>query len=173
METQLLPVLNLCLRSIVNDEVWLLIELSLVLRTDEHICYEVCLPCYLNDETYLHTCILVCTAETIYYEQLLIRKLLLSDLLNGVPCLWSCLVVIVVILLRIPPYSVVRCSIVNDELVFRRTTSVNTSHYVNCTELSLLTNLKTLETFLSLLIEQYLIRRIVENLSCTCDSVLC
>ena len=43
------------------------------------------------------------------------------------------------IFFRIPPYGVVRISIVNDELVLRRTTGIYTCHYVHCAEFGFLT----------------------------------
>ena len=72
MQTEFFPVLNLSLRSVVNNEVRLLVEVSLALRTDEHICNKVSLPCNLHDETDLHTCILVCSAETVNNEKTLV-----------------------------------------------------------------------------------------------------
>ena len=174
MKTKLLPVLYLCLRSIVDDEVRLLLEVSLCLWTDEHICNEVSLPCHLHDEANLHACVAVCATEAINNIELLVAELFLGNLLDSFPSLKACAVVIVVILLRIPPYGVVRSGIVNDELVLRRTASVDTCHAVHSAELCLNTLVETLETCLCLLIEQNLVRRIVQNLSSTClDSVAC
>ena len=174
MKSQFLPVLYLCLRSIVDNEVRLLLEVSSCLRTDEHICHEVSLPCNLHDEANLHTCVAVCAAETINDIQLLVRELFLGNLLHSVPSLLGSTVVVVVILLRVPPYGVVRSLIVNDELVLRRTTGVDTGEHVDSTQLCLVAYLVALETFLGLLVEQHLIRRIVQNLSSTClDSVAC
>ena len=68
MQAKFFPVLNFCLGSVVNNEVWFLIEVSLVLWTNEHICYEMSLPGNLHDEANLHACILVSTAEAIDYK---------------------------------------------------------------------------------------------------------
>ena len=130
------------------------------------------LPSNLNDETNLHTCVLVSTAETINYEKTLVRKLLLSDVLNSCPSFLRSTVVIVMVFLRIPPYCIVRVLIINDELILRRTTSVDTSHYVYCTKLSLLTSFIALKTLFCFLIEQYFVRRIVQYFCCTCNTVL-
>ena len=62
-------ILNFSFCCAVYYEIRLLIELFLVLRTDEHIGNEVCLPCNLHDETYFHSGVLVCTAETVNYEK--------------------------------------------------------------------------------------------------------
>ena len=72
MQAKLLPVLHLCLRGIVNDEVRLLLEVSLALRADEHVGHEVSLPCHLYDEANLHACVLVGAAETVYNVQFLV-----------------------------------------------------------------------------------------------------
>ena len=133
VQAELFPVLHLSLRCVVNDEVRLLLEVSLSLRTDEHVGHEVSLPSNLDDEADLHTSVAVCAAVTINNIQLLVRQLFLSNLLHCVPSLLRSTVVIVVILLRIPPYGVVRSSIVNDELILRRTTCVDTGHAVHCT----------------------------------------
>ncbi len=107
MEAKFLPVLNLSLRCVVDNEVWLLFEVGLCLWTDEHICHEVSLPCYLNDEANLHASVAVCAAITINDIQLLVAQLFLCNLLDSFPSLKARAVVIVVILLRVPPYGVV------------------------------------------------------------------
>ena len=130
------------------------------------------LPSHLNDEANLHAGVLVSSAETVNNEQLLVAQLLLCNFLYCSPSLLGSTVVVVLVFLRSPPYCVVRILVVNDELVLRRTAGVDTSHHVYGAELSLLTYLEPLETFLGLLVEQHLIRRIVQNLSSTCDSIL-
>ena len=67
--------------------------------------------------------------------------------------------VIVLVLLCCPPYSVLRVLVHHDVLVLRRTTGVDTCHNVNCTKLCLLTYFEALETCLCLLFEQLLVRR--------------
>src|SRR3712207_5653458 len=131
VQTEFLVVFNLCLRGVVNDEVGLLIEFFLIYGADEHVSYEVSLPCYLHDEANLHAGILVGAAETVNYEEALVRKLFLSQCVNNVPSFLAGLLVVVLIFVRSPPYCVVRVLVVNDELVLRRTTGVHTSHHVN------------------------------------------
>ena len=80
--------------------------------------------------------------------------------------------VVVVVFFGIPPYCVVRSLVINDELILRRTASVDTGLYVDCTEFCFLTYLEALKALFCLLVEQYLVRRIVEYFCCTCNSVL-
>ena len=157
MQTQLLPVGHLSLRGVVNDEVGLLLEVSLSLRTDEHVGHEVSLPCHLHDEANLHAGVVVCAAETVDHIELLVAQLILSELLAGLPCLLRGAVVVVMIFLRVPPYGVVRSSVINDELVLRRTACVNTGHHVHCAKLCLLSLVEAFQTRLSLLIEEHLV----------------
>ena len=173
VETELLVVSNLCLRSVVYNKVRLELLELLCCRTDEHVCYEVSLPSNLNDETNSHTCILVSTAETVYYIEVLVAELFLSDSLNLVPNFLRHRVVIVLVLLCCPPYSVLRVLVHHDVLVLRRTTGVDTCLNVNCTKLCLLTYFEALETCLCLLFEQLLVRRIVSDYCRTSNAVLC
>ena len=62
--------------------------------------------------------------------------------------------------------------IIYNELVFRRTSSVNTSLYVDSAKFCFLTYFITLETFFCLFVEQYFIRRIVKYFCCTSNTVL-
>ncbi len=68
-QAELLIVLDLCLGGAVYQEVRLLVEFGLVLRTDEHIGDEVRLPCDFHHEADLHPGILVGTAETVHYKE--------------------------------------------------------------------------------------------------------
>ena len=173
VKTQLLVVSNNSLWSVVNNEVWLEGLKLLSSRTDEHVCYKVSLPSYLNDEAYSHTGVLVGTAETIYYIEVLVWKLVLCNLLNLCPNLLRHWVVVVLIFIRCPPYSVLWVLVHYDVLVLRRTSGVDTSHYVDCAKLGLLTNLETFKSCLCLLLEQLLVRRIVSDYRCTGNAILC
>ena len=97
------------------------------------------------------------TAEAIYNIQLLVRKFLLGDFLNGGPSLLGSAMVIVLIFIRSPPNSVVRILVVNDELVLRRTSGVDTSHYVYGAKLGFLAFFVTYEAVFGFLIEQNLV----------------
>ena len=157
METELLPVLNLRLGCVVNNEIRLEVCLFLSGRTDEHVLYEVSLPSNLHDETNSHTSVLVGTAEAIDDIKLLVGKLLLSDLLHSGPCFLGSRMVIILILVRSPPYRVLGVLIHDDELILRRTTGVHTSEYIYSAELGLEALLIACKTFLGLLCEQLLV----------------
>ena len=65
VQAQLLVVLDLSLGSVVNNEIRLEVLQLLSGGTDEHIGYEVSLPCNLNNETNCHTGVSISTTETI------------------------------------------------------------------------------------------------------------
>ena len=119
IQTQLLVVLNLSLGSVVYNEVRLKVFKLLSGRLNEHVGNEVCLPSYLNDETDCHTGISICSAECIYDIQLLVGKLFLSDLFDSCPCFLRCRMVVVLVLVRGPPYSVLGVLVNNDKFIFR------------------------------------------------------
>ena len=96
----------------------------------------MCLPSYLNDETDSHTGIFVCTAECINYEKSLVGELFDSDVLYCIPGFLGSRVVIILILIGGPPYSVLGVFIYNDEFVFWRTTCIDTGHNVHCAQLA-------------------------------------
>ncbi len=174
VQAQLFPVGHLSLRCVVNDEIGLLLKVSLCLRTNEHVGHEVSLPCHLHDEANLHAGVAVSAAETVDDIQLLVGELFLSKLLHSLPGLNACAVVVVVILIAVPPHGVVRGSVINDELILRRAAGVDTSHHVDCAQLSLLSLVVALEARLGLLVEENLIRRIVQNLGGTrLDTIGC
>ena len=172
VQAEFLVVGNLSLGSVVNNEIRLEVLQLLSGRLDEHVGYEMSLPSNLNDETNRHTGILVGTAESIYNEQLLVGQLGLCQILDSSPYVLAHRMVIVLVLIRGPPYSVLGVLIHNDVLILWRTASIDTGHYINSTQLSLFTYLIALETSLSLFLEQKLIRRIVNNLSSTSNTIL-
>ena len=71
-----------------------------------------------------------------------------------------------------PPHCVLRVLVHNDELILRRTAGVDTCHYVNGTEFSLMTLFKTFEASLSFFFEELLVRGVVYNLGYTGNTVL-
>ena len=132
----------------------------------------MCLPSYLDDETDCHTGILVCATESINNIQLLVRKLLDCQLFYGFPCFLSSRMVVILVLIRSPPYSVLRVLIHNDEFVFWGTTGVDTCHNVHCTKLADLSFLITCQFRSCLFLKEYLIRRVVNNLSSSGNAIL-
>ena len=131
------------------------------------------LPSNLNDETDSHSCILVCTAESINYEKSLVGELFLSDILNNSPCSFCHRVVVVLVLVCCPPNCVLGVLIHNDVLIFRGTTCKDTCHNVNGIKLSNLTNLITCKTVFCLFLKEKLVRRVVDDLGCAGDAILC
>ena len=154
IEAQFLIVSNLSLGSVVNNEIRLEVLQLLCSWLNEHIGYEMSLPSNLNDETNCHTSVVVSTAECIYNEQSLVGQLLLCQILNSCPNVLAHRMVIVLVLIRGPPYSVLRVLVHNDVLILRRTASIDTSLYINSTQLSLFAYLVALETSLSLFLKQ-------------------
>ena len=80
--------------------------------------------------------------------------------------------VIILVLIRSPPYSVLRLVIHNDEFVFRRTTGVDTCHNVHCTKLTNLAFFIACQLRFCLFFKKYLIRRVVNNLSSSGNAIL-
>ena len=85
VQTKFFVVCNFCFGSIVYDEIWLECFKFFSCWFDEHVCYEMCLPCNFNDETDCHTSVFVSTAECINYEKSLVGKFCFSTKLY----LWS------------------------------------------------------------------------------------
>ena len=139
METQFLVVFYFSLGSVVNNEVRLEVSQLFFRRLDEHIRYEMCLPSNFYDEADSHAGVFVGTAESIYNVEFLVGQFLFSDFFQSVPGFRRSSVVIVVIILGIPPNSVMGSLIVNDEFIFRRTAGENTSLYVNSAQFGNLT----------------------------------
>ena len=130
------------------------------------------LPSNLNDETNCHARVLVRAAETINDEEALIGKLFLCDILNSSPSLFRGLVVIVMVCVAIPPNRVMGRLIIDDEFVLRGTAREDTGLNINGTQLRDLTLLVARQTILRLLLEENLVRRIVEDFRYASDSVL-
>ena len=153
IQTQLFIILNFCFGSVVNYEIRLEVFQFFLCRTNEHIGYKVSLPSNLNDETDCHTGICVRTTESIYNEQSLVGELFLCDLLNGFPCFLACRMVVVLVLVRCPPYSIFGILIHNDEFVFRRTACIDASHNIYCAQLTDLSFFVSFQTCFGLLFE--------------------
>ena len=139
VKSEFFVVLNLCLGSIVNNEIWLEVLKLFCCRLDEHICYEVCLPCNFNDKTDCHTSIFISSAECIYNEKSLIGELFNCKIFYSSPCFLSSRVIVIFIFVRCPPNCIFGVLIHNDKFIFRGTTSVYTCHYVHCTKFTFLT----------------------------------
>ena len=172
VQAQLLVVLDLGLAGVVDHEVGLLVKLGLVLRTDEHVGHKVCLPSHLHDEAHLHAGVLVRAAEAVHHIELLARELLLCQLFQSVPGLNRGGLVVVLVVLAGPPNGVARLVVHDDKFVLGRAAGEHTGHHVDGTEFGLDTTVITLETGLGLLVEQNLVRGVVEHLGHTGDAIL-
>ena len=118
-QAKLFVVLYFCLGRIVDNKVRYEVLKFFRCRTDEHICYKVCLPCNFHDETDRHTCVFVSAAESVNNEQSLIGECFDRKVLYRIPCFFCCRMVVVRIFLSCPPYSVLGILIHNDIFIFR------------------------------------------------------
>ena len=119
VEAELLVVLHLSLRGIVDNKVGLKALKLLLGGLDKHILHKVSLPCHLYNEANGQAGSLVGTAVGIHHVELLVTELLDGNVLNLAPNLFAHGVVVVLIFLGGPPNLVVALCIVNDILVFR------------------------------------------------------
>ena len=173
VQTQLLVVLHLGLRSVEHHEVGLAVILQLLVRrTDEHVLHEVSLPGHLHDEADLQTGVLVGSAERVHDEELLVRQLFDSDLFQLLPGLLRHRFVVVLVFGRGPPNSIFGGFVHDEELVFRGTTRVNAGHHVHGAGLGQLTFLIAAQAFFRLLTEQFVVGGIVHDLGHARDPVL-
>ena len=115
------------------------------------------LPCHLHNESDGHARILVGTAESIYNIELLAGQFVDCNFLNRFPGLNACRMVVVLIFIGCPPYSVSGIFVHDNKLVFRGTSCINTGHYVYCTQFADLSLVKALQICLGLCLKQILI----------------
>src|SRR5699024_8269976 len=116
-------------------------------RADEHVSYEVSLPCHFHDETYFHTSSGVGTTEGINNKQTLAAQLLNSFSFQVSPSFFRARFVVVFVFFRSPPYRILAGFIHYEEFIFRRTTGIDTCHYIYSTQFSYLTFFKTFQTW--------------------------
>jgi len=173
VQTQLLVVLHLRLRSVEHHEVGFAVLLQLgVGRTDEHVLHEVCLPGHLHDEADLQARVLVGAAEGIDHVELLARKLLAGELLQLLPCSLRHGLVVVLVFGRSPPDGILRRLVHHEELVLGRTAGIDAGHHVHGAHVGYNALVETAQALLGLLAEQLVIRRIVHDLRNAGDAVL-
>ena len=145
--------------------------LQLVLRrTDEHILYEVCLPCNFHDKTYFEPGIFICAAICIHYiYSLLFRNLFLNNRLTLIVNLRTNRFVDV----SVPPHMLVAGCILYNVFVFRGTSGKNSSLYTDCTSLCESAFFETFIFFRDLSLKKFLIRGVVDYIFYVFDTVLC
>ena len=172
VEAELFVVLNFCLRGVEHHEIGLAIVCQLLLGgADEHIFHKVSLPSHLHNEADFQAGVLVCTAEGIHNVEFLVGELLGGNLLELLPSLGSYGFVVVFVLLRGPPYGVLRGLVLNEEFVFGRAAGVDTGHHVHSACLGELAFLVTFKVGIGLILKQLLIGGIVDNFG-TLDAIL-
>jgi len=130
-------------------------------RTDKHVLHEVSLPCNLHDETNFQTSSGVSAAESIHYEQSLSRKLFNGFGFQIGPSCFRARLVVVLIFIGSPPDSIFAGFIHHKEFILRRTTGINTCHYIHSTEFSHLTSFITFQSCFGFFLKQNFVRRIV------------
>ncbi len=172
VQTELFVVLHFGFGSVVDNKVRLEVLQLLFGRLDEHVLYEMSLPCYLYDEADSQTGLFVCAAESIYYVQVFVAQLLDSQLFHLCPNVLGHRVVVVLVALGGPPYVVVALCVIHDVFVLRRTAGIDTGHYINSTELGQLTFVITGKSGLGLLCEQILVGGVVGDHTCALNTIL-
>ena len=159
---------------IVDDKVRLELLQLLLRRADEHIRHEMRLPRHLHDETHRHARVLVRAAERVDHEEALVAQLADRDLAHGVPSLLRRAVIVVLVLGRRPPNRVMRCLVVHNVFILRRTSRVDARHHVDgVAHLRDLPALISLEIGTQLFAEKLVVTRVVNNLGRACNAILC
>ena len=171
VEAQLLVVLDLGLRGVVDDEVRLEVCKLLRSRADEHVGDEVRLPCNFHDEADGHAGVLVRAAEGIDHEQALVAQLLDGDFLDGLPGFLAHGVVVVLIRLGSPPHGVLGVVVNDDILVLRGAAGVDAGHDVHSAKLADLTDFVAFQAGFGLLRKQRLIRGVADDLGGTGNAI--
>ncbi|EJX09223.1 hypothetical protein EVA_02703 [gut metagenome] len=158
VQAQFLVVLNFSLSSVERYEIrFTVVGQFFFSRTDEHVLHKVSLPCYFHDETHFQTSSRVCTTESIHYEQTFAAQLFHSFSLQVSPSFFRTRFVVVLVFIRSPPYCIFASFIVNKEFIFRRTSSINTSHYVHSIQFCYLTFFEAFQTSFGFFSEQYFV----------------
>ena len=173
IEAELLIVRYLRLGSVHHHEVGFAVVLQLLFgRTDEHVLHEVGLPCHLHDETYLEAGIRIGAAESIHHEELLVGELVRGNLLELLPRLLAHGLVVVLILVAGPPDGIARRVVHHKELVLGRTAGIFAGHHIHRTGIGQLAPFVTGEGRVHLLLEKPFVRRIVQYLRGSGDTIL-
>ena len=172
IKSKLLIVFYLCLGCIVDNEIRFKVFQFLVGRNNEHVLYKMCLPCHFHNESDGHACILVSTTEGIYNIELLITQFVDCNFLNCFPGLNACRMVIILVFIGCPPYSVLGVFVHDNKFVFRGTSCVNTCHYIYCTQFTDLAFVEPFQICFCFFFKQILVGRIVHNLCSSRNTIL-
>ena len=162
VQTQLFVVVYFCFGCVERYEIgFTVVSQFFIGRTDKHVLHEVSLPCNLHDETNFQTSSGVSAAESIHYEQSLSRKFFNGFGFQIGPSCFRARFVVVFIFIGSPPDSIFAGFIHHKEFILRRTTGINTCHYIHSTEFSYLTSFITFQSCFGFFLKQNFVRRIV------------
>ncbi len=103
-----------------------------VVRLDEHVLHEVCLPGHFGDKTYAQTGIGIGTTERIHHKQALAGKLAGDAAFQRVPgLLRQGLIVVFAGALVVPPQGIARGVVTHNVLILWRSPGENPGVYCN------------------------------------------
>ncbi len=171
VEAELLVVVYLGLGGGVDHEVGLEALQFLSGGLDEHVLYEVSLPCNFHDEADCHAGVLVGAAESVHNEEPLAGELLLSQVLYDSPGVFCHGVVVVGILRSGPPDGVLGVLVHYYVFILGGSAGVDTCHYVDSVQLCELSYIVACEAFLHFFLEEELVGGVVDYLGCAVDPV--
>ncbi len=161
VEAQFLVVLHLGLAGGIDGEARREALQLLLGGFDEHVAHEVGLPGHLHDETHGDAGVLVGTAEGVDHEEFLVAELLLGKVFHLGPHSLAHRMIVVLVLLRGPPDSVLRILVHDDIFVFGRTAGVDAGHHVDSTKFSELTLVVASQAGVHFHFEEFLVRGVV------------
>ena len=172
VQAEFLVVLDFGFRSVIDDEVGREVFEFGLGGADEHILHEMSLPGHFHDEAHGHARVFVGTAEAVDDEQALVAEFLLGDVFHHLPSLLRGGMVVVLVFLAGPPYGVFRVFIHDDELILGRAARVDARHHVHGVEFGQFAHLEALKSFLGFLLEELLVRGVVNHFRSAGDTVL-
>ncbi len=172
VDAEFLPVLYLGLRGVEHYEVGGEGFEFLFGGADEHVGYEVGLPCNFNDEANGQTGVLVGAAESVDNVEGLVAELLVGDVFQCGPGFGGDGLVVVLVFVGCPPDGVAAGVVHNEEFILGRAAGVDAGHYVDGAKFGFLTFFVAGQFGFGLVDEELVPRGIVENLGGAHDSIL-
>ncbi len=172
VQTQLLVVRNFGLGGIVYDEVGGEVGEFVSGGADEHIGYEVSLPCNFHNEAHCHTSVFVCTAEAVNDVEFLVAELIDCDLFDSFPSFLACGLVVVFVSLGCPPNGVLGVLVHYDEFVFGRAAGVDAGHYVYSTKFGDFAFLVAFKRGFGLFVKKLIVGGVVHDFGGAVDTIL-
>ena len=130
------------------------------------------LPSHFHNEAHLEASSSVGTAEGVNDEELLVAEFSGGDLLEFSPSSLADGLVVVLVFLGSPPYSVLAGFVHHEELVLGRTAGVDAGHYVHSVQLGVLAYFEAFEAGFGFLFEEYFVGGVVYDFLYAGDAVL-